>query len=137
MKILLSLLVMSSISAFAHGENKPGPNGGHIRMPGAFHTELVLNSQSAKVYLLDVSFKNPTTVNSQVTVLLQDKEVSCVKKQDHFACPIPAKLTHLAEIGVKAVRNGVVGKEATYPLPLSFEKTNSPTPTTDHSHHNH
>lgn len=131
MKILLSLLVMSSINAFAHGENKPGPNGGHIRMPGAFHTELVLNSQSAKVYLLDVSFKNPTTVNSQVTVLLQDKEISCVRKQDHFDCPIPAKLTHLSEIGVKAVRDGVIGREAKYPLPLSFTKS------TDHSHHNH
>lgn len=142
MKILLSLLVISSFNAFAHGENVPGPHGGHIRMPGAFHTELVLNSDSAKVYLLDARFKNPMTKNSQVGLILnshhESKEISCIVKEDHFDCPLPAKLTGFSGISVKAVRNGAKGQEAKYPLPLSFPQAPKAAPTQDdHSHHNH
>ena len=60
--------------AFAHGENVLGPNGGHIRMPGAFHTELVQTSdQGFKVFLLDVDWKNPVTSNSAVEARLRIK----------------------------------------------------------------
>ena len=136
MKMMLLLLVLAASHVFAHGENKPGPHGGHIRMPGAFHTELVLDSQSAKVYLLDIRFSNPVTENSKVDLVLnaqdKNKEISCVKKQDYFECPLPSKLTHIPEIKLKAVRNGVTGKEARYPLPLSFPQTKAP-----NTHHNH
>ncbi len=142
MKILLPLLVITSFNVFAHGEKVPGPHGGHIRMPGAFHTELVLNSDSAKVYLLDARFKNPMTKNSQVGLFLnshhESKEISCKVKEDHFDCPLPAKLTGISEISVKAVRNGAKGQEAKYPLPLSFPQAPKAAPAQDdHSHHNH
>ena len=64
MKLILvfsSLLLINS-HLFAHGGNKPGPHGGKIKMPGMFHTELILNAPNDfKVYLLDMKFKNPET----------------------------------------------------------------------------
>lgn len=39
--LLTSAIALSWSSSFAHGEGKPGPNGGEIRMPGAFHTEAI------------------------------------------------------------------------------------------------
>jgi hypothetical protein len=36
-----TMVLMSGVFAWGHGEDKPGPNGGYIQMPGAFHTELV------------------------------------------------------------------------------------------------
>lgn len=136
MKILLSLLVISSINVFAHGENKPGPHGGHIRMPGTFHTELVISGSKAKVYLLDIGFKNPITQNSQVSALLSghhQQKVSCEARQDYFECSLPADLSHFNQISLTAVRKGVKGKEAQYPLPLSFSNS----PAAPASHHNH
>ncbi len=143
MKIMmLLLLILTTSNVFAHGENIPGPHGGHIRMPGAFHTELVLSSQSAKVYLIDARFKNPITENSKVDLTLHFKDksedISCVKEQDHFTCPLPKKLTTITGIDLKAVRNGVVGKVARYSLPLSFPQAQAPeTSNNDHAHHNH
>lgn len=142
MKMIILLLVTIPLNVYAHGEDKPGPHGGHIRMPGAFHTELVLSNQSAKVYLLDARFKNPMTKNSQVGLILnshhESKEISCKVKEDHFDCPLPAKLTGFSGISLKAVRNGAKGQEAKYPLPLSFPQAPKAAPTQDdHSHHNH
>ncbi len=130
-------LVLTSLSAFGHGENKPGPHKGHIRMPGPFHTELVLESSVVKIYLLDMNFKNPTTLNSKVVLLLKEKtdEILCVDKESYFECPLPGQSTNYLGINVKAIRNGVVGKVVYYPLPLTFSK---PVATSDdHSHHNH
>lgn len=63
------LLSIFSTHASAHGENKPGPNGGYIRMPGAFHTEIVPNGKhKIKVYLLDIEWKNPSVINSKLEI---------------------------------------------------------------------
>lgn len=136
--IILSMFLVSY--AFAHGENKPGPHGGHIRMPGAFHTELVLQSPMAKVYLLDIGFKNPTTKNSKLSMKVVSgqnlKEVSCSLKDVYFECHIP-NVEAVKEIQVKATRDGVAGKEITYSLPLVAFKNNVSTSTDDHAHHGH
>lgn len=136
--IILSMFLASY--AFAHGENKPGPHGGHIRMPGAFHTELVLQSHMAKVYLLDIGFKNPTTKNSTLSLKVDSgkslKEVSCSPKNEFFECHIP-DVKAVKEIQIKASRSGVSGKEITYNLPLMVFKNNVSSSTDDHTHHGH
>jgi hypothetical protein len=120
MKYFILSIFLASY-AFAHGENKPGPHGGHIRMPGAFHTELILQSHMAKVYLLDMQFKNPIIKNSNLKMSVESKEnlkqVSCATKEDFFECHIP-DIENVRSIQIKATRNGASGKEITYSLPL-------------------
>lgn len=134
--IFLSLFLTSY--AFSHGENKPGPHGGHIRMPGAFHTELLVQSHMAKVYLLDISFKNPTIQNSTVSMKVGTgknlKDVSCSPKIDYFECHIP-EVGKVKDIQVKAIRSGASGKEISYSLPLTEFKNDTPALTDDHSQH--
>lgn len=126
--------------AFSHGENKPGPHGGHIRMPGAFHTELLLDQQIVKVYLLDMSFKNPMTTNSTVGLKIlsgeSSQDISCEKKSNFFECRLPVT-DKIKEIRVKAARAGSAGKEAIYPFPLAVLKINVPAAVEDHSQHDH
>ncbi len=56
-------------TAYGHGENKLGPNGGFIKMPGAFHTEVVpVGQNKLKVFLLDMNWKNPSILNSNLSV---------------------------------------------------------------------
>lgn len=134
MKYFLLLSLFLTPYAFSHGENKPGPHGGQIRMPGAFHTELLVETHMARVYLLDVNFKNPTTLNSTVSMKVGSdsnfKEVSCSPKVEYFECHIP-EVEKVKDIQVKATRNGVSGKLANYPL------NKVPPATDDHSQHNH
>ena len=33
-------------AALAHGKQEPGPNGGEVRMPGAFHVEAVAENDA-------------------------------------------------------------------------------------------
>lgn len=134
--IILSMFLTSYV--LAHGENKPGPHGGHIRMPGAFHVELVLQSHMAKVYLLDIGFNNPSTKNSRLSMKVISgqnlKEVSCASKNEYFDCHIPS-VEAVNKIQVKATRAGVIGKEMTYDLPLMEFKNNASPSTDDHSNH--
>ncbi|MEK7690290.1 MAG: hypothetical protein AAB425_04645, partial [Bdellovibrionota bacterium] len=79
--------------AWGHGEDKPGPHGGHIRMPGAFHTELLVRSASeVDIFLLDVAWKNPTTQKSSVVVELkigaETASLKCVTLEDRFRCGV-------------------------------------------------
>ncbi len=112
---------------FAHGEDRPGPHGGHIRMPGAFHTELVAAGKSAiRVYLLDMEWKNPTIESSMVTAYLkrkgQETPLACKPATDHFACELPKgkSLKATDEIHVTANRKGVTADAAVYRFPLKF-----------------
>lgn len=122
-KYLLTTLFFSSTLVMAHGGDKPGPHGGHIEMPGAFHTELILNNdQSADVYLIDMNFQNPTVKDSDVSVTIKNKKskisFKCKAEEDHFHC-IPNKTYEIVgEVIVKATRQKAVGNEAVYKLPL-------------------
>lgn len=116
MKILFLFLLSLSLKVLAHGENNPGPHGGVIRMPGAFHTELLVKGGTARIWLLDVNFKNPTTQNSTLSVKADGGEVHCMNKKDHFECHLTEKQQKSAELKLKALRSGVSGKEIIYPL---------------------
>ncbi len=86
--IITSLL---ALNIFAHGEDLSGQHGGHIQMPSAFHTEVVVdNDKSLRVYLLDLQFQNPVVEESSVKVSLKDKgktvTFKCPAMNDHFHC---------------------------------------------------
>ncbi len=143
-QIISSLIVILgfaySTTASAHGEDKYGPNKGHIRMPGAFHTELVLkNSTALEIYLLDINFQNPVTEKSNVIVdaslgteswPLNCKVQTATKS---FLCQSSKDLTK-AKIKVLANRNQQQGNTAEYQLPLPTLKE-SHKPSNGHHHH--
>lgn len=140
MKAILFLLLFR-LEAFGHGTEKPGPHGGHVLMPGAFHTELKLDIEgNAHIYLLDMEFKNPTVKNSSVEVYFTQKSkkipFTCDANQhDHFLCKPQAKLLAQGEIVVKAKREHSKGNDAIYKLPLKeFQKKPQ---TKEESHENH
>ncbi len=122
----LLFLVMSSSVALSHGEDKPGPNGGAVRMPGGFHTEVIKNDKIGfKVFLLDMNFLNPTIENSTVeaTVLTKDKatvSLGCKPSSNHFLCTAdrPEQLVNAQKLQIKAKRKDALGAWAIYPLPL-------------------
>lgn len=122
----LLLGLISSTDARAHGEDEAGPHGGFIRMPGAFHTEVVkVSHQKFKVYLLDMEWKNPSTKDSSVLAEVELKgtktQTNCVIKSNHFECSIP-KPSSLKKgvLNIKAKRENAVGGLAVYDLPLKL-----------------
>lgn len=122
---ILAISTLSSSMLFAHGEDTPGPHKGFIRMPGAFHTELVPDgAKGVKVYLLDVAFRNPITKNSQVSAKLvsqgKDVDTTCTPQVDFFLCRLPLDLRQMksGKFIVTAERDGIKGGPATYELPL-------------------
>lgn len=144
---LIALFVFTFLSthAFAHGEDKPGPHGGFVQMPGAFHTELVLVDKNLfEVYLLDMDFKNPTTENSSVKAIFTDSkkrvaEFTCEASGTKFVCTIPKLMTSKgfdlrkeakAKIALTATRGANKGHTMTYELPLKHK-----TPEENHSGH--
>ncbi len=141
MKLLLTLILLSvSLNTFAHGEDKPGPNGGYLKMPGGFHTEAVPQKDgSLKVYLLDIEFKNPTVKNSKISATLSNgtpKTLDCTAKRDHFICKTSKAELNKGTLTIVAERNTVKGAEAIYSLPFSLTKTSSEVKEEDHgSHH--
>jgi hypothetical protein len=135
--VLTAALALVSSAAWSHGEDKPGPHGGFIKMPGAFHTELLLGDSNLKVYLLDMSFKNPLTENSSLTAKYKlgkaSEDLSCTPKDKYFECALPASFDpKMGEISVQATRQNARGIGAKYPLPLKLKKG---TKDTDHSTH--
>lgn len=124
MKSVITLLFVPLLS-WAHGENKPGPHGGHVQMPGAFHTEIVPDKeQGFQVYLLDINFQNPTIKNSKVEAFVQNKDgktnFSCnTMAENHFHCVPNQKYPTQGKLIIKAMRENASGNEAVYPLPLA------------------
>ena len=143
MRFLAVLMILFPSIVLAHGEEKPGPHNGHIRMPGAFHTELILGSdQSAHVYLLDMNFKNPTTTNSKIEIYAKNKKnkvaFTCsIMDTDHFHCVPEKKYPMKGDLVVKAVRDNAPGNEISYKLPLSTFKSEPKKEKDDPNHHHH
>lgn len=128
MKQLLKLAFITATLTqltWAHGEDKLGPHGGYIRMPGAFHIELVAgHDASFDIYLMDVGNKNPITANSSVTLshISKDKtDFTCFPVDDHFTCKLGKKINlNEGKLQASPVRNGAKGKIAEYPIPLTL-----------------
>ena len=122
---LLSLLTNLNL-AFAHGEDKPGPNSGYIRMPGAYHTEIIQDGKSAlKVYILDLQFKNPSTDQNKLEISHSSKvKATCEPKDNYYQCTFPetVDLSKKGNLTVASQRKDQVGMVVSYPLPLKFEK---------------
>lgn len=125
---LLSLLFSSSL-VFAHGEEKPGPHGGVIRMPGAFHTELTSNSDTKfNIYLLDINWENPSIKDSHLEIKIINNSVAaavtCKKDVDFFQCQLPKNFTlKKGKLSVKSSREKEVGREVFYDLPLNLSSS--------------
>lgn len=114
----------------AHGELKPGPHGGEIRMPGAFHIEVVASSVAVDVYLLDMQFKNPRVVDSSVNVTLDrdgDRlalECRVANRKKMFRCLLPNdEELSAGRLLVNASRGGVPAESIHYELPLKWSDT--------------
>jgi hypothetical protein len=128
--VFISVLQFCMVTnVFAHGDDKLGPNGGYVYMPGTFHTELVpVQDGTFKVYLLDLSFKNPKTLDSSVDMkyILNKKEVvyTCkVMNETFFQCSseeIKGKINR-GNIEIKAIRSNVKANVAKYSLPLRIK----------------
>lgn len=141
--VLFAIIAVGSI-AQAHGEEKPGPHGGHIQMPADFHTEVIADADGAfRVYLLDLKFENPTIKNSSVNAyILKGKKKNDLKCEamgdDHFHCT-GQKFQKSGSLIVKAKRDGKEADiEAKYKLPLKPLETKSgeaPKEEMDHSKH--
>jgi len=132
MKLLftLGLFFLPTLPAFAHGEDKPGPNGGFIRMPGAFHTELVPEGPSNfKVYLLDLNWKNPSVNDSSVKIRhgAKGESAKCEKGNGLFYSCTFSKKVDLGKQGVLVVqsrREKQNGVKVEYELPLKLYPVN-------------
>lgn len=137
--ILTTAILANSELSLAHGEDKAGPNGGFIRMPGAFHTELVLEGKNIlKVYLLDMQWKNPSVSKASLQIMFSGKKstkADCVASEINFVCTFPKNidLTTNGKLSVQAKREGEKGSEVTYPTPLKLEAAS--TEVMDHSKH--
>ncbi|OFZ12197.1 MAG: hypothetical protein A2Z20_11300 [Bdellovibrionales bacterium RBG_16_40_8] len=120
--------------AFAHGETSLGPHNGYIRMPGAFHTEVVPEGNNKfKVYLLDIEFKNPTLQKSKLVIKIEHKSklvaATCNTRKDYYLCKLPKGLSlKKGKLFVNAVREELVGAEVIYDLPFNLKIEN-------HDHH--
>ena len=122
-KMLVTLLLMTSFSAFGHGEDMAGPHGGEIRMPGAFHTELVLEGKKKfQVYLLDHAFKSPKTEGAMVSANFvgeKSLEAKCQVKKEAFDCEFSEEvLDTKGKLQIKAKRAEGQEGVATYRLPI-------------------
>lgn len=138
-KLLPILLLAATVKALAHGEDKLGPNGGYLKMPGAFHTEVVpQNDGKIKIYLLDINIKTPVVKNSQITATIVSggrKDITCTSKRDHFLCDTTKSDLTKGTLNISAVRSAVKGDEAIYNLPLALSKPAPEKKDDDHGGH--
>lgn len=141
--ITATTLLLTAAIALAHGEDKFGPNNGFVRMPGAYHTEVVpAGDDQFRVYLLDINWKNPSVKSSQVKAALTGKKkavAKCEVQTDHFLCKLDngAKLSR-GTLVLETTRENQKGAKVTYPLPFKLEKkTPAPAPeqANPHAHH--
>lgn len=118
---------LGSQLALAHGEDKPGPNGGFIRMPGAFHTEVIpTGPNSLKIYLLDIQWQNPSVANSALSVTHKAKKSTqgkCSIEANHYVCKFAKNvdLKKSGELIVEAQRENQKGNVVSYELPLKLQ----------------
>lgn len=144
LKLIIALLAVVSTStiAMAHGEDKPGPHGGHIRMPANFHTEVVADKDgSFHIYLLDLQFQNPTINRSEIQAnIVSGKLKSNLRCKPmgttHFHCT-GTKSNIKGELILRAKRLGTwASMKAKYTLPLKeFPANTSNGDVEDHSNH--
>lgn len=145
-QLFISLITaLLAIQVLAHGEDKPGPHGGHIKMPANFHTEVITDKDgSFHIYLLDLQFQNPTVKDSEIKAYVKSGKkkikLTCnVMATNHFHCT-GSKPIKTGSLILKAKREGTwAGMDAKYDLPFkAFDvkaETTTPVQNEDHSKH--
>jgi len=123
--LLSTILGILPLALWAHGEDKPGPHGGFIRMPGGFHTEVKLAEEKLQIYLLDIHWKDPVTEKSKVEVEYKTStgatKLACRAEQTFFSCELPKGFNKdSGKLLVMAERKGMKGAKAEYDLPLKL-----------------
>lgn len=129
--MLLRTVIMMSLfglapAAWAHGENKPGPQGGYIRMPGAYHVELIpYQNQGFKVRLLDLQFRPAPLKGAKLRLVWQQGKqqqvLRCGVHPDHFYCEGPeGKRPNRGRLILSSEHLGRKGLDVTYLLPLTY-----------------
>lgn len=154
-QVVVSALILGvSVPAHSHGEDAPGPHNGSIRMPGAFHTEVVQEAKDTyRVYLLDFQFKNPSVKDSTVRARIESSgkttSLGCAKGANAFVCTVPkseaARGQQKGVLVIQATRENAKGNEVRYDLPLRFagasdskaSKPNRPSTHDGHGSHHH
>lgn len=127
MKQLLFIFLFFCFDVFGHGEDKLGPHNGFIKMPGTFHVEVLkYKNLGFRIYLLDMSWENPTVADSSIEVTIRNRQSSmilkCEAKADSFLCIKQEndKLPNKGDLIIRAKRSGQIGNEVTYHLPLKL-----------------
>jgi hypothetical protein len=137
MKYFLVFLLLSLV-AHAHNEDKPGPNGGHIKMPSSYHTELVLKEGAFEIFLSDVNFKNPMVKDSKLEVYYiknkKKEKLKCSTRDNFYRCDFKTK-PQSGELLVSSKRNGIKGKDVSYQLPLKFSSVKKEETDSHANHH--
>ncbi|EMK00368.1 MULTISPECIES: hypothetical protein [unclassified Leptospira] len=123
--IFIAILVfLFNFPILSHGENKPGPHGGLIRMPGNFHVEILdLGNSKYQIYLLDINFENPSLKSSSLVAKLRTSEgyknLSCEAAKNSFICTgDPKSKKTKKELILFANRENSKGSEIKLELPL-------------------
>lgn len=121
--VFVILAILNAGLAYGHGMSHAGPNGGEIRMPGIFHTEVFLDqSKTVRAYLLDGDIKNAVVAKSKVSAYVkrdtQKIEMSCEVKSDYFGCK-GVDLKPGDKLVIQADRQGQAGV-AIYQFPFKY-----------------
>ncbi len=125
-KWIFSAVLSVSILSFSHGMDKPGPHGGFVQMPGAFHTEVVPQKDgSLWVYLLDINIAEPSVRDSEVIGWIETPNskinLDCrLAPPDHYWCR-GVNANVVGKLMIKAKRQAAQGNVAIYNFPLKFE----------------
>ncbi|MEI1277859.1 hypothetical protein V6Z05_05990 [Leptospira venezuelensis] len=121
---IAALAFLFNFPIFSHGENKPGPHGGLIRMPGDFHVEILdLGNSKFRIYLLDINFQNPSLKSSSVNAKIRTSEgyknLSCETLDNSFICEGDPKVKKTkGELILISIRENSKGSEIKLELPL-------------------
>ncbi|TGK40259.1 hypothetical protein [Leptospira andrefontaineae] len=124
MIFIAALVFLFDLPILSHGENKPGPHGGLIRMPGDFHVEILdLGNSKFRIYLLDINFANPSLKSSSVVAKLRTSEgyknLSCETGKNSFICTGDPTLEKAKqELILSPIRENSKGSEIKLELPL-------------------
>lgn len=115
-----------SSPSWAHGEDRPGPRGGFVEMPGSYHSELVWGKTDIRVYLIDMEYRHPQVENSNVELTYKNAKITeklkCRPRQDHFSCALSPKVRKTqGQLELQSTRLGQIGNRVVYSLPLQHK----------------
>lgn len=125
--VTLFITCLFSSNSFAHGMNKPGTNNGYVRMPGAYHVELVPVAEGFRVYFQDIQFKAISTKDATLNLIVKSNTVATIgcKKEgaSAFLCPVDkSALKGARELVLESsINNGKTKASSAYKYPLSFD----------------